>query len=110
MIEQISVETKSRTEFVNITHLIEPLVKDIKEGVVTIFCPHTTAGITINENADPDVLSDLTKKFNSMVPENEGYAHSEGNSDSHVKSFTVPESCHKSAAGHSSSHSHIQLK
>ncbi len=89
MIKEISVKTNERNEFINITDEIEALVKDIKEGTVTIFCPHTTAAITINENADPDVTRDLKMKFNKMVPEGEGYAHAEGNSDSHVKSSMI---------------------
>ena len=58
----------------------------IKDGICFLFCPHTTAGLTINENADPSVKSDMLNTLNKLVPENAGYAHSEGNSDSHIKS------------------------
>ena len=51
-----------------------------------VFCPHTTAGLTINENADPSVQKDIINALNKMIPENAGYAHSEGNADSNVKS------------------------
>lgn len=58
----------------------------IKDGICFIFCPHTTAGLSINENADPSVKEDIINTLNRLVPENYGYAHSEGNSDSHIKS------------------------
>jgi len=58
----------------------------IKDGVCFVFCPHTTAGLTINENADPSVKKDIINALNRIVPANAGYSHSEGNSDSHIKS------------------------
>jgi secondary thiamine-phosphate synthase enzyme len=62
----------------------------IKEGSVTVFCPHTTAGITINENADPDVPHDILLSLEELLPKNRsGYRHCEGNSDAHVKSSIV---------------------
>lgn len=72
----------------NITSQIEGFVHDsgIAEGLAFIFCPHTTAGITINENADPDVVSDLTHTLGRVFPKLPEYRHSEGNSDAHVKS------------------------
>lgn len=86
--EKISVKTTQRIELVDITEKIESVVakSKIKDGVCFVFCPHTTAGVTINENADPAVTKDITDILNKLVPKNGGYSHSEGNSDSHLKS------------------------
>jgi len=84
-----SVSTHSRNELVDITGKIEKAVADsgISQGTITIFCPHTTAGITINENADPDVVHDILLTLEELLPQmRSGYRHSEGNSDAHVKS------------------------
>jgi secondary thiamine-phosphate synthase enzyme len=84
----IAINTSKRTEFVDITPRIEKFVKDskIKDGLCVVFCPHTTAGLTINENADPSVRKDIINHLEELVPEDKGYSHSEGNSDSHIKS------------------------
>jgi len=86
--ERISVKTNKRIELFDITDKIQSAVTKIKakDGVCVVFCPHTTAGLTINENADPSVRSDIINAMNKLIPENAGYAHSEGNADSHVKS------------------------
>jgi secondary thiamine-phosphate synthase enzyme len=86
--EKLSLKTNSRIELIDITHKVQALVAKakIKEGFCVIFCPHTTAGLTINENADPSVQKDIINALNRMVPEKAGYEHSEGNADSHVKS------------------------
>lgn len=86
--EKISVKTNSRAELIDITDRVQAMVSKskAKEGVCFIFCPHTTAGLTINENADASVKSDIIGTLKRLVPENAGYAHAEGNSDSHVKS------------------------
>jgi secondary thiamine-phosphate synthase enzyme len=85
---ELPVKTTSRISFVNITSGIKDAVRvsGIASGICMVFCPHTTAGLTINENADPDVVRDIIMKTSKMVPENEGYKHSEGNSDAHIKS------------------------
>ena len=85
--KDIAITTTSRSHWVDITRQIEKLVSDsgIANGVCTIFSVHTTAGITINENADPDVGKDFFKKLNLLVPVEPFYQHSEGNSDSHIK-------------------------
>lgn len=85
---KISIKTTSRAEFVDITSRIEKIVKDskIKNGLCVIFCPHTTAGLTINENADPSVQKDIIKHLEELVPAHKNYSHSEGNSDAHIKS------------------------
>ena len=85
--ESVTVRTGSRTEFVDITADVQAAVGrlGITDGVVTVFCPHTTAGVTINENADPDVTADIGKALEKAVPWRAGYAHCEGNAAAHVK-------------------------
>jgi secondary thiamine-phosphate synthase enzyme len=85
---ELPVKTTSRISLVNITSGLRDAVRvsGISSGICLVFCPHTTAGLTINENADPDVVRDIIMKTSKMVPENEGYKHSEGNSDAHIKS------------------------
>ena len=86
--ERINIKTTKRAELVDITADVQNIVtnKKIKDGVCLVFCPHTTAGLTINENADPAVRSDMISALHKLVPVNAGYEHSEGNSDSHIKS------------------------
>ena len=86
MIKEFSIKTTKRNEFLDITAEIAEAISDIKEGTVLIFVPHTTAAITINESADPDVQEDILKKLSKLIPEHDDYAHAEGNSDAHVKS------------------------
>lgn len=83
------VRTSKRTEFIDITRELNTYLREnnCKNGIMTVFTPHTTAAITINENADPDVQHDLARKINEMIPKDEHYyRHYEGNSDSHLKS------------------------
>lgn len=83
------IRTPSRTSFLDITSELQDILRDNRchSGVLTVFTPHTTAGITINENADPDVQHDLKYKINNLIPKDEApYRHDEGNSDSHLKS------------------------
>lgn len=84
----LSLRTKTKTEFVDITSQIEQVVKKsgVKEGVCVVFCPHTTAALTINENADFSVRIDIIEHLGEMVPLKKTYRHLEGNSDSHIKS------------------------
>ena len=86
--ERISVRTNSRAELIDITARLQEVVSrsGLKEGVCFIFCPHTTAALTINENADPSVKKDIMNALHKLVPAHSGYSHSEGNSDSHIKS------------------------
>lgn len=86
MIIKIPLKTNSRNEMIDITSLIEKEIKDVKEGTVTIFSPHTTAAITIQENADLDVQTDLLRKLDEIAKDN-NYLHAEGNSDSHLKTL-----------------------
>ncbi len=85
---EFSIKTNARNELIDITFSVAAEIEkiDIKNGVCTVFCPHTTGAITINENADPDVMSDIIMKMNKMIPHREGYSHMEGNSDAHIKS------------------------
>jgi secondary thiamine-phosphate synthase enzyme len=83
----INLKTHSRIEMVDITPSIQKEVSrsGIKEGVCIVYIPHTTAGITINEGADPSVCYDIVTKLKELVPSDAGYSHMEGNSDSHIK-------------------------
>ena len=86
------VRTGRRNEFVEITAEVQRVVKDsgLKSGVCVVYCPHTTAGITIQENADPDVVRDMLLWLNDHIPkEVPGFRHAEGNSDSHLKSSLI---------------------
>ena len=88
---QIQVKTRSRVEMVDITHLVQKEVTKggISEGICLVYVPHTTAGVTINEGADPAVCTDIMTKLNEIVPPNAGYRHMEGNSDSHIKTSLI---------------------
>ena len=86
---ELTVETNQHSEFVEITDEVQRLVdkSGVKEGVCVCFVPHTTAGITINENADPDVVADMMYALDKAVPWKDGhYRHGEGNTAAHVKS------------------------
>lgn len=83
----LSVQTNSRSDFVDMTLEIQQWIRTngISDGIVNIFVPHTTAGITINENADPDVVTDIITVLDRMIPWTGGYLHMEGNTAAHVK-------------------------
>jgi secondary thiamine-phosphate synthase enzyme len=85
--EKLTVQSNDRTAIIDITHQIQSLVQEsgIKSGVCYVFIPHTTAGITINENADPDVKSDMLMEINKVIPFTDSYRHMEGNSAAHIK-------------------------
>jgi len=87
----LAVKTHSKTEFINISSDIKSVVKQagIRQGICMLYVPHTTAGITINESADPSVQSDILMVLNQMVPWDADYRHLEGNSPAHVKSTLV---------------------
>ena len=89
--EEISVSTSSRNEFVDITDKVTSVVREsgVKDGYVLLYVPHTTAAVTINENYDPSVKRDILDKLSELVPPNAGYAHTEGNADSHIKSSII---------------------
>lgn len=83
----IEVRTNKRIEMIDITSLIRKEVEkeSIDNGICLAYVPHTTAGLTINEGADPAVCRDILTKLNQLVPEGAGYHHLEGNADSHIK-------------------------
>ncbi len=87
----LSVKTSSREEFIDITEEVEKAVREsgIKNGVCYLYVPHTTAGITINEGADPSVKKDIINTLKKIAPYNVGYLHMEGNADSHIKTTLV---------------------
>ncbi|GAB4370028.1 MAG: secondary thiamine-phosphate synthase enzyme YjbQ [Calditrichia bacterium] len=91
MLTKLSVKTSSRTEFVDVTSTIQNSVREsgVKSGICQLFVPHTTAGITINENADPSVVHDILMELNKIVPFQDNYHHLEGNSAAHIKSSLV---------------------
>jgi secondary thiamine-phosphate synthase enzyme len=83
----INIKTSLSNVMLDVTSQIQQVVSTsgIKSGICIIFVPHTTAGITINENADPDVVHDILKGLNKIVPQNDNYKHLEGNSAAHIK-------------------------
>ena len=91
MLVKLSVSTSQHTQMVDITHLVQKAVADsgIREGLCTVYIPHTTAAVTINENADPDVVRDFTTEINKIVPWEDGYRHMEGNSAAHLKASMI---------------------
>ncbi len=95
------LQTRARTEFVEVTARVQAAVAELglAEGVVTVFAPHTTAGMTINENADPDVVADLQSVLDALAPWRGAYRHGEGNSAAHVKATLVGSSVRVCVAG-----------
>ncbi|MCF6411241.1 secondary thiamine-phosphate synthase enzyme YjbQ [Pseudalkalibacillus salsuginis] len=92
MLYKQSIQTNSHDDMLDVTSTVKDLIKKsgITNGVAYIYCAHTTAGITINENADPDVKHDMLMRLNEVYPwEHEKYRHAEGNSASHLKASTV---------------------
>lgn len=96
MVRYINVKSKSRIEFIDITDMVQDVIKDagVAKGVCFLFVPHTTAGITINEGADPSVQRDILNSLNRLIPHEMNYFHREGNADAHIKSTLVGTSAH----------------
>ena len=94
--QKFAIRTGSRTDFVDVTAQVEKACADlgIRDGTLTVFVPHTTAGVTINENADPAVMADIESALERMVPWEAGYRHSEGNAAAHVKASMMGSSAH----------------
>ncbi|MBN2364653.1 MAG: YjbQ family protein [Calditrichaeota bacterium] len=88
MLKKLNISTHSQTEFLDITGRVRDVLKEsgVNSGLCQVFIPHTTAGVTINENADPSVQRDILKELNKVIPFDDNYAHSEGNSAAHIKS------------------------
>jgi secondary thiamine-phosphate synthase enzyme len=89
--DSLEIRTQKREEIIDLTRDVGKIVaaSGRKEGVCTVFIPHTTAGVTINENADPDVKSDILMTLKRAVPDSLPFAHAEGNSPAHVKASLV---------------------
>lgn len=95
--ETLSVVSRKRSEFINITNLVKQSLENsgIQQGIGVIFCPHTTAGLTINESWDPDVIHDTLLWLSREIPKDQsGFQHSEGNSDSHIKTGLFGNTAH----------------
>jgi len=91
MFEQFTVDTPEHSCAIDITLQVQQLIarSGIREGVCTVYVPHTTAGLTINENADPTVPADILRELDKMVPWRDGYEHTEGNSAAHIKASLI---------------------
>lgn len=86
--DTLTVRTANQVEFVDVTPQVRQWLQQqsVTAGVLTLYVPHTTAGITINENADPDVIGDMTRELNKVIPFEDDYRHREGNAAAHIKS------------------------
>lgn len=86
---QFTIRTEHQSQFIEITAQIREIIREkrIQSGICQIFIPHTTAGITINENADPDVVHDILAQLDKIVPQHNNYRHGEGNSAAHIKAM-----------------------
>ena len=91
MIKTVQIQTGSRTEFIDITAKVQDVVRESKarEGICYLFVPHTTAAITINENADPSVHQDIVMELYKVIPFDDQYRHIEGNSAAHIKASVI---------------------
>ncbi len=89
--ETITIQSKSRTDFLSVTSQVQSAIEKmgIQNGLCTLYVPHTTAGVFVNEGYDPDVMRDLESSLEKQVPWSAGYAHSEGNAAAHIKSVIV---------------------
>jgi secondary thiamine-phosphate synthase enzyme len=85
---QIAVHSSQREQMIDVTDEVRRLAKGVKSGVIWLHCPHTTAALTIQENADPDVQHDLLTHLRKLIPQ-PGFRHSEGNADAHIKSSLI---------------------
>jgi len=88
---ELKISSRRRNEMIDITNDVQKIITEeqIKEGLAIVYVPHTTAGITINEGADPSVQRDIIKTLNKIIPENGDYHHMEGNSDAHIKASLI---------------------
>lgn len=87
MKKSFNISTARRSQLIDITATVQDFVRqcEVSDGVCIVFVPHTTAGITINENADPSVKDDIVTKLTDLLPREDNYRHAEGNSDAHIK-------------------------
>lgn len=91
MLKEITIQTNTQTQILDITAQVQKVVSEsgIAEGLCCVFVPHTTAGVTINENADPSVKQDILMELNKIIPFDDNYSHSEGNSAAHIKASII---------------------
>lgn len=91
IVKSIGIRSEQREEMIDITGEITEFINtsQVREGLLTVFIPHTTAAVTVNENADPDVRSDITNFLKKLIPVRSGFKHLEGNADAHIKSTLV---------------------
>ncbi len=101
MINEFKLNTTSRVQFLDITLSVKNIIRrsGVSDGLAIVYTPHTTAGVTINEAADPSVVSDIINKLNELVPKNGNYRHAEGNSDSHIKASLMGSSVNVLVSG-----------
>ncbi|MBA7549138.1 hypothetical protein ES705_41611 [subsurface metagenome] len=91
MLKEITIKTNTQTQILDITAQAQKIVEEsgITEGLCCVFIPHTTAGVTINENADPSVKQDILMELNKVIPFDDNYSHFEGNSAAHIKASII---------------------
>jgi len=91
MLKEITIKTNTQTQILDITAQAQKIVEEsgITEGLCCVFIPHTTAGVTINENADPSVKQDILMELNKVIPFRDNYSHLEGNSAAHIKASII---------------------
>ncbi len=91
MLKEITIKTNTRAQILDITAQVQKVVSEsgIAEGLCCVFIPHTTAGVTINENADPSVKQDIVMELNKVIPFDDNYSHLEGNSAAHIKASII---------------------
>jgi secondary thiamine-phosphate synthase enzyme len=89
--QTLEIRTTTREELVDVTALVRAALKraGVDRGLAVVYCPHTTAGVTVQENSDPTVKSDLLNHLRKLVPKDAGFAHAEDNSDAHIKSSMI---------------------
>lgn len=87
----LDIKTTTRNEMIDITSLVRSAIREsgVESGIAVVFCPHTTAGLSLQENSDPSVKSDLLRQLEKLVPRDGGYDHSEDNQDAHIKSSII---------------------
>lgn len=91
MLKEITIQTSTHTQILDITNQVQKVVRGsgVAEGLCCIFIPHTTAGVTINENADPSVKQDILMELNKVIPFDDNYSHLEGNAAAHIKASII---------------------
>jgi secondary thiamine-phosphate synthase enzyme len=94
LIHRVDIKTHARVEFQDVTDRVKDIVAEsgVKSGVCYVFVPHTTAGVTVNEHADPSVVEDMAAQLDKMVPQHQNYRHREGNSPAHIKAAIIGDS------------------